>query len=61
MAEVYKIDELRSELDHLLNKQSETMRARVFGGVSDTEIIEYDIREEIIAEIQERLARSAVG
>jgi hypothetical protein len=61
MAEIYKIDELRSELVQLLKKQSETMEARVFGGVSDTEILEYDIREKVIAEIQEWLARSAVA
>jgi len=61
MAEICKVDELRSELAQLLKKQSETMEARVFGGVSDTEILEYDIREKIIAEIQERLARAAVA
>jgi hypothetical protein len=61
MAEIYKNDELRSELVQLLKRQSETMQARVFGGVSDTEILEYDIREEIIAEIEERLARSAAA
>ena len=61
MAEIYKIDELRSELVQLLKKQSETMQARAFGGVSDAEILEYDIREEIINEIEERLARSAAA
>jgi hypothetical protein len=58
MAEIYKIDELKAELDHLLKQQSETLESRVLGGASDTEIIEYDIRQEVISEIQGRLARS---
>jgi hypothetical protein len=61
MTEIYTIDELRSELSQLLKKQSETLEARVFGGVSDTEILEYDIRQEVISEIQERLSRSAAA
>jgi hypothetical protein len=61
MTEISNIDELRTQLRQLLTKQSETQNARVFGGVSDTEIIEYDIRQEIIGEIQQRLARSAVA
>ena len=61
MSEIYKIDELRSELTRLLQQQSETLQARVFGGVSETEILEYDIRQEVITQIQERLARSAAA
>lgn len=61
MTEIYNIDDLRTQLRQLLRKQSETQNARVFGGVSNTEIIEYDIRQEVIAEIQQRLARSAAA
>ncbi len=61
MGEIYNIDELRSQLNEHLKKQSETLKARVFGGLSDTELIEYDLREEIISEIQRRLARSAAA
>jgi hypothetical protein len=61
MSEIYKIDELRSELTRLLQQQSDTLQARVFGGVSETEILEYDIRQEVITQIQERLARSAAA
>jgi hypothetical protein len=61
MAEIYNIDALRTELNQLLEKQSEVLNARVFGGASDTEILEYDLRQEVIAEIQERLARSAAA
>jgi hypothetical protein len=52
MAEIYNIEELRAELKQLLQKQSETLNARVFGGVSDTELVEYDLRQEVIGEIQ---------
>jgi hypothetical protein len=31
-------------------------KARVLGGASDTELIEYDLRQEVIGEIQKRLA-----
>lgn len=61
MSEIYTIDELRSELTRLLQQQSETLEARVFGGVSETEILEYDIRQEVIAQIEERLARSTTA
>jgi hypothetical protein len=61
MTEIYDIDVLRSELNQLLQKQSEILEARVFGGISDAEILEYDIRQEIVCEILERLARSAAA
>lgn len=61
MADIYKIDELRAELNQLLKKQSETLNARVFGGVTDTELLEYELRQKVIAEITNRLARSAAA
>ena len=61
MNEIYNNDELRTQLTRLLKQQSETLQARVFGGVSETEILEYDIRQEVIAQIEERLARSAAA
>jgi hypothetical protein len=57
----HNLDVLRAELNQLLQKQSETLDARMLGGVSDTELIEYDLRQEIICEIQEKLARSAAA
>jgi hypothetical protein len=55
--DIHNLDGLRAELNQLLQKQSETLDARMLGGVSDTELIEYDLRQEIICEIQEKLAR----
>ena len=57
--DIHDRDGQRAELNQLLRKQSETLKSRMRGGVSDTELIEYDLRQEIICEIQEKLARSA--
>ncbi len=59
MSEIYNIDDLRAKLNQLRQMQSDTLDARAVGGVSDTELIEYDLRQEIIADIEERLARSS--
>lgn len=61
MTELHDTDVLRAELNQLLQKQSETLKSRVFGGVSHTELLEYDLGQEVICEIQERLARSAAA
>jgi hypothetical protein len=61
MTELHDTDALRAELNQLLQKQSETLKSRVFGCVSDKELVEYDRRQEVIGEIQERLARSAAA
>ena len=59
--DIHNLDVLRAELNQLLQKQSETLDGRMLGGVSDKELIEYDLRQEIICEIQEKLARSAAA
>lgn len=61
MSEIYKIEDLRAELKQLRQKQSETLNARIVGDVSDTDLIEYDLRQEIIVDIEERLARSSTA
>lgn len=61
MTETHKIETLRTELNELLRKQSETLQARMSGSVSDAEILEYDLRQEVISEIQKKLARSTAA
>lgn len=51
--------QLRVELEQLLRKQSETLQSQFAGTVSDTEILKYEIRQEAIREMLERLAHSA--
>jgi hypothetical protein len=57
--ESHRIQELRTELDHLLKKQTEVLELRAFGVANDTEIVEYEIRQEVIHEICNELANSA--
>jgi hypothetical protein len=56
--ENYRVDELRVELNRLLKKQSEVLESRAFGAADDTEILEYEIRREVIQEICNQLANS---
>ena len=59
--ETNRVEELRSELGQLLRKQSEVLDSRTFGGATDTELLEYEIRQEIIHEICDQLAHSAAA
>ena len=56
--ETYRVEELRAELSQLHRKQSEVLQSRTFGGATDTELLEYEIRQEIIHEICDQLAHS---
>jgi hypothetical protein len=51
--------QLRIELERLLRKQSETLEERLAGRVTDTEILKYELRQEAIREMLDRLAQSA--
>jgi hypothetical protein len=59
--ENYRNEELRTELNQLLRKQNEVLESRTFGAATDTEILEYEIRQEIIHDICNELANSAVA
>jgi hypothetical protein len=59
--ENYRADELRAELDQLLKKQVEVLQSRTFGTASDTDLLEYEVRQEIVHEICNELANSAVA
>lgn len=56
--EKYNVEELRTELNQLLKKQTEVLESRTFGAATDTEILEYEIRREIIHDICNELANS---
>jgi hypothetical protein len=51
--------ELRIELERLLRKQSETLEAGLAGKAGYTESLKYEIRQEAIRDMLERLAHSA--
>lgn len=59
--ENHRADELRAELDQLLKKQVEVLQSRTFGTASDTDLLEYEVRLEIVHEICNELANSAVA
>jgi hypothetical protein len=59
--ENYCAEELRAELNQLLRKQTEVLESRSFGAATDAEILEYEIRQEIIHDICNELANSAAA
>ena len=53
--------QLRIELERLLRKQSQTLGERLAGTVTETEILKYELRQEAIREMLDRLAHSATS
>jgi hypothetical protein len=56
-----RIDNRRAVLDLLLKKQAEVLELRRLGAATDTELFEYDLRQETIHELCNQLAHSAVA
>jgi outer membrane lipopolysaccharide assembly protein LptE/RlpB len=59
--EGHRIEELRGELAELLRKQNEVLESRMLGSASETELLEYEIRQEVVHQICDQLARSAAA
>jgi len=55
------VEALRDEVSRLLKKQTEVLESRSFGTVSDNEILEYELRQEMIHEICDQLAESTAA
>lgn len=53
-----RVEALRKELGQLLRKQTEVLESRTFGAATDSDILEYEIRQEIIHEMCNQLANS---
>lgn len=56
--ENHRDDELRAELTRHLKKQAEILESRSLGAATDAELLEYEIRQEIVHEICNQLAHS---
>jgi hypothetical protein len=56
-----RIEELRFELAELLRKQNEVLESRMLGSASEGELLEYEIRQEVVHELCDQLARSAAA
>jgi len=59
--ENHRMEELRAELSRLLRKQAEVLESRAFGSANDGDILEYEIRREVIHEICNQLANSTAA
>ena len=55
----YPPEQLRFELTQLLRKQRQILDSRMLGTASDDELLEYEVRQEIIRELCNVLANSA--
>jgi peroxiredoxin family protein len=53
------IEELRVELAELLRKQNEVLESRMLGCASDSDVLEYEIRQEIVHQLCNQLAHTA--
>ena len=58
--EKVQAEELRHELNQLLKKQAEVLETRSLGAATDTQVLEYEIRQEVVHEICNQLANSVV-
>ena len=61
MMEICHVEELRSELNQLLRKQREVLESRMLGSASDDELLEYEVRPEVIHELCNVLSNSAAA
>jgi hypothetical protein len=52
---------LRLELVELLQKQAELLNARGLGSAADVEVIDYELRQDVINEICQQLAKSSAA
>ena len=55
------IEQMRLELNELLHKQHEVLESRMLGTASDDELLEYEIRQEVIHELCNVLSNSAAA
>ena len=61
MMEGRRTEELRVELTELLRKQNKVLESRMLGSASETELLEFEIRQEVVHELCNQLAHSISG
>jgi hypothetical protein len=59
--ETYSDEALRHELGELLRMQTRLLESRSSGSATDTEILEYELRQEVIQDICQQLAHSDIS
>jgi hypothetical protein len=55
------IEQMRLELNELLHKQRDVLESRMLGTASDDDLLEYEIRQEVIHELCNVLSQSAAA
>lgn len=53
-----RAQQLETELSELLKKQVEFVESRCLGGATDSEILEYEVRQEIVKQICDELGHT---
>ena len=56
--EARRTEEIRAELTQLLRKQHEVLESRILGTASDSELLEYEFRQENVDQLCTALSRS---
>ena len=59
--EAHRTEEIKAELQELLRKQNEVLESRMLGTASDSELLEYEIRQEIVDQLCKVLSRAAAA
>lgn len=54
-------EQLRRELSELLRKQREVLESRMLGSASDDDLLDYEIRQDMIHELCDVLSHSATA
>ena len=47
--------ELRGEIDRLLRQQAKFLESRSFGRATEAELLEYEVRQDLVRELWEKL------
>jgi hypothetical protein len=50
-------EKIKAELNELLRKQHEVLESRMLGTASDSELLEYEVRQEIVDQLCKELSR----
>lgn len=59
--DVQEIEQLQAELRELLRKQREVLESRMLGTASEGDLLEYEVRQEIVHEMCNQLVRAISG
>jgi hypothetical protein len=56
--DVQHVEQMQAELSELLRKQKEVLESRMLGTASESDLLEYEVRQEIVHEMCNQLVRA---